>query len=75
MLRDRYDIARAKAAARPENAAIADQIRAMYLRDCRKRAADLAGDLSEASKLLQHSSEAVTQAHYRTKATKLRPVR
>lgn len=73
-LRGAYDRARAKAAkkAAPELAA---QIRAMFLRDCRKRAADLAGDLSEASKLLQHSSEAVTRDHYRTKAVKLRPVR
>jgi hypothetical protein len=75
MLRDRYDLARAKAAARPENAAIADQIRAMYLRDCRKRASDLAGSVEEASKLLQHSSVALTGKHYRTKATKLTPVR
>jgi hypothetical protein len=75
MLRDRYDAARAKAAAKPKNAEIADQIKAMFLRDCRKRAADLAGDLSEASKLLQHSSEAVTRIHYRTKPTKVRPVR
>jgi hypothetical protein len=75
MLRDRYDTARAKAAERPENAAIADQIRAMYLRDCRKRASDLAGSVEEASNLLQHSSVALTQKHYRTRATKLKPVR
>jgi hypothetical protein len=75
MLRDRYDAARAKAAERPENAAIADQIRAMYLRDCRKRASDLAGSVEEASNLLQHSSVALTQKHYRTRATKLKPVR
>lgn len=73
-LRGAYDRARAAAAgkAAPELAA---SIRAMILRDCRKYAADLAGDLSEASKLLQHSSEAVTRDHYRTKAVKLRPVR
>lgn len=75
MLRDRYDAARERAAQRPENAAIADQIRAMYLRDCRKRAADLAGDSQEASTLLQHSSVALTEKHYRTKAVKLKPVR
>jgi hypothetical protein len=73
MLRDWWDEAREKAAKKhPE---MADQLRAMYLRDMRKRAADLAEDLSEASKLLQHSSEAITAAHYRTKATKVRPVR
>jgi hypothetical protein len=47
----------------------------MYLRDMRKRAADLAGDVSEASKLLQHSSTKLTETHYRTKATKLKAVR
>jgi hypothetical protein len=73
MLRDWWDEAREKAAEKhPE---MADKLRAMYLRDMRKRAADLAEDLSEASKLLQHSSEAITAAHYRTKATKVRPVR
>jgi hypothetical protein len=72
MLRDAWDEAREKAAkAHPE---LADDIRAMYLRDMRKRAADLAGSLQEASDLLQHSSKAVTAKHY-TSRTKLRPVR
>jgi hypothetical protein len=72
MLRDRWDEAREKAAkAHPE---LADELRAMYLRDMRKRAADLAGSLQEASDLLQHSSKAVTARHY-TSRTKLRPVR
>jgi site-specific recombinase XerC len=73
MLRDRWDEAREKAAlAHPE---LADELRAMYLRDLRKRAADLAGSDQEASELLQHSSVALTKKHYRTRATKLRPVR
>jgi hypothetical protein len=73
MLRDRWDEAREKAAqAHPE---LADELRAMYLRDMRKRAADLAGSLQEASDLLQHSSTKVTSTHYRTKANRLRPVR
>jgi hypothetical protein len=73
MLRDWWDEAREAAAKKhPE---MADQLRAMFLRDMRKRAADLAGSLKEASELLQHSSEAITAAHYRTKATKVRPVR
>lgn len=73
MLRNAYDEARMKASeAHPE---LADDIKAMYLRDMRKRAADLAEDDAEASKLLQHSSVALTKKHYRTKATKLRPVR
>ena len=77
-LRREYDKARSKAAAKAKEAgqdALALEIEAMVLRDMRKRAADLADDLAGASKLLQHSSEALTQAHYRTKATKLRPVR
>lgn len=73
MLRNRYEKAREKAAlANPE---IAAEIRAMYLRDCRKRAADLAEDMESASKLLQHSSVKLTSNHYRTKATKLKAVR
>jgi hypothetical protein len=72
-LRDRWDEAREKAAqAHPE---LADELRAMYLRDMRKRAADLAGSLAEASELLQHSSTKVTADHYRTRPVKLKPVR
>ena len=73
MLRSRYDKARREtAAAYPK---LADQIKAMYLRDTRKRAADLADDMDAASALLQHSSKALTATHYRTKATKLKAVR
>jgi hypothetical protein len=78
MLRDRYDEARDKAAAKALKAGDKDltqAIQSMYLRDMRKRAADLAGDVSEASKLLQHSSTKLTETHYRTKATKLKAVR
>jgi len=57
------------------NPALADDIRAMYLRDMRKRAADLADDMGAASALLQHSSIKLTETHYRTKATKLKAVR
>lgn len=78
MLRDRWDEARDKAAKNAEqagNPAFAAEIRAMYLRDMRSRAADLAGDVEEAAKLLQHSSKALTEKHYRTKAQTLRAVR
>lgn len=75
MLRDYWDEARSKAAANPENAAIKEQIQAMYLRDMRSRASDLAGSLEEASELLQHGDKATTAKHYRTKVQKLRPVR
>ena len=47
----------------------------LYLRDLRKRAADLADDMESASKLLQHSSLRLTETHYRTKPTKLKAVR
>lgn len=78
LLRHRWDAARAAAAAKPEEAgdqALAVAIRAMCLRDMRKRAADLAEYMEEASKLLQHSSTKVTARHYRTRTTKLKPVR
>jgi hypothetical protein len=77
-LRREWDKARAKAAAKAKEQgkdALAKEIEAMVLRDMRKRAADLADDLAGASKLLQHSSEALTATHYRTKPAKLRPVR
>ena len=73
MLRTKYDDARARAAM--ANPALADQISKMYLRDTRKRAADLAVDLDAASALLQHSNKKVTADHYRQKATKLTAVR
>jgi hypothetical protein len=73
MLRTRYEAAREAAALKHPQ--IADQIKAMYLRDTRKRAADLADDMESASALLQHSSVKLTAEHYRTKATKLKAVR
>ena len=36
---------------------------------------NLAGDIGEATKLLQHSSQRLTERHYRNKAEKLRAVR
>lgn len=68
MLSDRFKAARAAAADE------VPECSGMYLRDCRKRASQLAGSLSEASALLQHSSQAVTARHYRG-GEKLRPVR
>lgn len=78
MLRGRWDDARAAAAKKAEQAGnpeFAAQIRAMYNRDMRSRAADLAEDADAASKLLQHSSKALTEKHYRTKPQTLRAVR
>lgn len=68
MLAARFEKARAAAAKDvPECAAL-------WLRDMRKRAGQLAPDLASASKLLQHSSLSVTQQHYR-QGDKLTPVR
>ena len=73
MLRERFVEAReAAAVAHPE---LAGELKAMILRDMRRRAADLADDLGSASALLQHSSTKLTSDHYRTKATKLKAVR
>lgn len=78
MLRERWDDAREAAAKKAEAAddkALASGIRAMYLRDMRKMASDLAEDDAEAAKLLQHSSVDLTRRHYRTAGAKLKPVR
>ena len=78
MLRSRWDDARDAAAYRAEikgNRELGERIRAMYLRDMRKLAADLAESLEAASELLQHSSKSLTQKHYRTKAVTVKTVR
>lgn len=77
-LRREWDKARAKAAAKARAAGdteFAQGIEAMWLRDMRKYAADLAPDVDEASKLLQHSSKALTRRHYRAKGDTLKTVR
>lgn len=77
-LHDRYVAARAAAAAlakKQGDHALAAAVEGMILRDCRKYAADLAEDAEAASKLLQHSSVALTKRHYRTKSDTLKPVR
>lgn len=73
MLRGAYDRARDRAATKHPQ--LAPQIMAMYMRDMRKRASDLAEDLRGAANLLQHSSEAVTAKHYRGQVARLKPVR
>lgn len=78
MLRDRYELARERAAVKAYIAnddEFAREIKAMYLRDMRKRAADLADSDTHAQELLQHGNVATTRKHYRTKATKLTPTR
>jgi hypothetical protein len=73
MLLNAWNRTKVKAiAAQPE---LAEQLAGIYNRDMRSRAADLATDLGEASKLLQHSSTKLTEDHYRIKPTKLKAVR
>jgi hypothetical protein len=78
MLRTRWDEAREAAAVKAEEAGnqkLATDLRAMYLRDMRKMASDLAGSDQDAADLLQHGSVSLTRKHYRTRASKLSPVR
>lgn len=78
MLRERWEEARDKAALQAmqeDKEDLSRAIRAMFLRDMRSRAADLAQDIDEASRLLQHSSKSVTERHYRTRAEDIKPVR
>ena len=78
MISRRWEDARDAAAYRSEVTGDTErgkQIRAMYLRDMRSFAANLAEDIDEASKLLDHSSVNVTRKHYRTRATRLKAVR
>lgn len=78
MLRNRWELARELAALNAEaaeEAQLAGEIRSMILRDMRKRASDLSESDEAASQLLQHSSVNLTRKHYRTKVTRLKPVR
>lgn len=78
ILRSRwYDVSAAAAenAEAARHAAMAADLRRVYLRDMRKRAVDRAGTSEEASALLQHSCTAVTSKHYRKRTTKIVPVR
>lgn len=71
-----WDKARARAAVKAGIANDDDfmrQIRALYLRDARKRAAQKSGSLEEASELLQHHDKRLTERHYGG-VRKLKPV-
>lgn len=77
-LRGAYDRARQRAIEKARsagNAELALKLRAMVLRDMRKRAADLAGSDEDAAQLLQHSSVGLTKRHYRTKVQAIKPTR
>lgn len=76
MLRYRWDTARERAAVKASIAnddELVAAIRALYLRDARKRAAQKSGSLEEASELLQHSDKRLTERHYGG-VRKLKPV-
>lgn len=78
MLGDRWGAAREAAAEKAEltgNPELASTIRAMFLRDMRKRASELADSLEDASELLQHDRKSTTRRHYFQKPEKLRAVR
>lgn len=75
-LRARWDRARAQAAVKASLAnddELVRAIRAQWLRDARKRAAQKSGSLEEASELLQHGDKRLTERHYGG-VRKLRPV-
>lgn len=75
MLSGRWDKARSAAAADTTNSEIAADLRRMYLRDMRSRAADLAESLDDAAALLQHDDKRLTGKHYRTRVQTLKTVR
>lgn len=71
-----WDKARKRAAVKASIAnddELVAQIRRLYLRDARKRAAQKSGSLAEASELLQHSDSRLTERHYGA-VRKLKPV-
>lgn len=76
MLRYRWDTAREHAAVKAglaNDEEMVAAIRAMWLRDARKRAAQKSGSLEEAADLLQHSDKRLTERHYGA-VRKLKPV-
>lgn len=78
MLRDRWDEARAAAAAAAREAgdeALALRIERFWLRDARKLASKLAGDLGRAQELLQHDDPRLTARHYPSTVKALKPTR
>lgn len=76
MLRERWDAARAKAAAAARKRGDDDrakEIEAFWLRDARKLASRLAGE--GAQELLQHGDRRITEKHYPGDVKRLRPTR
>lgn len=76
MLRYRWDKARERAAVKAglaDDAELVRAIKALYLRDMRKRAAQKSDSLEAASELLQHDDKRLTERHYGG-VRKLKPV-
>lgn len=76
MLRTRWDIARERAAVKAyigNDDELGRAIRALYLRDMRKRAAQMSESLEAASELLQHDNKRLTEKHYGA-VRRLKPV-
>jgi hypothetical protein len=76
-LNERYTKARdaaAKKARDAKNEELAQAIESMFLRDCRRIAANLATSMEAARQLLQHD-KATTTRIYRSEVEKIRPVR
>lgn len=77
-LRDRFNDARAAAALQARahrNHDLAERIEAFQFRDARAKAATDIENIAEASKLLAHSSEALTRRVYRRRGEKVAPTR
>jgi hypothetical protein len=76
-LNERYTKARdaaAKKAREAKNEELAQAIESMFLRDCRRIAANLATSMEAARQLLQHD-KATTTRIYRSEVEKIKPVR
>lgn len=77
-LRDRFNDARAAAAMQARarrQADLAERIEAFQFRDARAKAATDIENIGDASKLLAHSSEALTRRVYRRRGEKVAPTR
>lgn len=78
MLRNRWDEARATAAAKAASAgdtALAERIRQFQFKDIRPKAASEIEDLTAASRLLGHSKEEITKKVYRRVGEVVNPTR
>jgi|SRR5450830_15277 len=78
MLRDRFDVARATSATKAEAAGqldLAKRIRAFQFRDIRPKAASEIVSLDDASKLLGHTDNQITQRVYRRVGESVKPTR